>query len=74
MVIEATFLERDAAIARDYGHLTAAEASALAISSGVKNLVLTHISGRYHDAEILAEATKNFPNSQIAKDFDQVVI
>jgi ribonuclease BN (tRNA processing enzyme) len=26
LVIEATFLERDAAIARDYGHLTAAEA------------------------------------------------
>ena len=74
MVIEATFLERDAAIARDYGHLTAAEASALAVSSGVKNLVLTHISGRYSDAEILAEATKNFPNTQIAKDFDQVVI
>lgn len=29
LVIEATFLERDASIARDYGHLTAAEAAAL---------------------------------------------
>ena len=74
MVIEATFLQRDAAIARDYGHLTAAEASALAVSSGVKNLVLTHISGRYSDAEILAEATTNFPNSRVAKDFDQLVM
>jgi ribonuclease Z len=27
LVIEATFLDRDAAIARDYGHLTAAEAA-----------------------------------------------
>lgn len=30
LVIEATFLDRDAAIARDYGHLTATEAAALA--------------------------------------------
>jgi ribonuclease Z len=70
LVIEATFLDRDAAIARDYGHLTAAEAAALAATSGVKLLVLTHISGRYADEEILAEARETFPNSRIAMDFD----
>jgi ribonuclease Z len=43
LVIEATFLERDASIARDYGHLTAAEAAELAATSDVKQLVLTHI-------------------------------
>ena len=53
----ATFLERDLSIARDYGHLTAAEAAELAVMSEVKQLVLTHISGRYPDDEILAEAT-----------------
>jgi ribonuclease Z len=74
LVIEATFLDRDAAIARDYGHLTAAEAAALAAMSNVKQLVLTHISGRYPDEEILAEATKTFPNSRIARDFDRVVV
>jgi ribonuclease Z len=74
LVIGATFLDRDAAIARDYGHLTAAEAAALAARSDVKLLVLTHISGRYSDEEILAEATKMFPNSRIATDFDRVVI
>jgi ribonuclease Z len=37
LVIEATFIERDAAIARDYGHLTAAEAAALAALSNVKH-------------------------------------
>ena len=47
LVIEATFLDRDFAIARDFGHLTAAEAAALAASSNVKLLILTHISGRY---------------------------
>ncbi len=36
LVIEATFLERDASITRDYGHLTAAEAAALAETSNVK--------------------------------------
>ena len=74
LVIEATFLERDASIARDYGHLTAAEAAALAASSNVKLLILTHISGRYPDAEVLAEATKSFPNSRVASDFDHIVI
>jgi ribonuclease Z len=57
MVIEATFLERDAAMALDYGHLTAAKAAELAASAGVKQLILTHISGRYENEEILAEAT-----------------
>jgi hypothetical protein len=71
LVIEATFLSRDAAIARDYGHLTAAEAATLAAMSSVKILVLTHISGRYPDDEILAEATKIFPNSRLAIDFDR---
>ena len=74
LVIEATFLDRDVAIARDYGHLTAAEAAALAAAGGVKLLVLTHISGRYSDDEILAEATKMFPNSRLAADFDCIVI
>jgi ribonuclease Z len=74
LVIEATFLERDAAIARDYGHLTAAEAAALAAMSDVRLLVLTHISGRYSDEEILAEATKTFPNSRVATDFARIVV
>jgi len=74
LVVEATFLERDASIARDYGHLTAAEAAELAVTSNVKQLVLTHISGRYPDEEILAEAAKAFPNSRVAMDFDRVVI
>lgn len=36
LVIEATFLDRDAAIARDYGHITAAEAAALAAMSNIR--------------------------------------
>ena len=74
LVIEATFLERDAATAIDYGHLTAAKAAQLAADSGVKQLVLTHISGRYEDHEILAEATRIFPNSRVAADLDRITI
>jgi ribonuclease Z len=74
LVIEATFLERDAAIAIDYGHLTAAKAAELAAVCGVKQLVLTHISGRYEDHEILAEATRMFSNSRVAADLDRMTI
>jgi ribonuclease Z len=74
LVIEATFLERDSAMARDYGHLTAAKAAALAAESGVKQLVLTHISGRYPKEEILAEAARIFQNSCVAADFDRLAI
>jgi ribonuclease Z len=74
LVIEATFLDRDAPIARDYGHLTAAEAAWLAATNNVKQLVLTHLSGRYRDEEILDEAAKTFPTSRIAADFDHIVI
>jgi ribonuclease Z len=74
LVIEATFLERDAAMASDYGHLTAAKAAELAAAAGVKRLVLTHISGRYTDEEILAEATAVFAETQVAADLDRIAV
>jgi ribonuclease Z len=74
LVIEATFLERDAAMASDYGHLTAARAAELAADAGVKQLVLTHISGRYDVEEILAEATKIFAGARVAADLDRLTI
>jgi ribonuclease Z len=74
LVIEATFLQRDAPMARSYGHLTAAEAATLASASGVRRLILTHISGRYAPNDILAEASKAISNVNIAADFDRVSI
>jgi ribonuclease Z len=74
LVIGATFLERDAEMARDYGHLTAAKAAGLAAAGGVKRLVLTHISGRYEDQEILEEATKIFTKTRIATDLDRLTV
>lgn len=74
LVIEATFLDRDAKTARSYGHLTAAQGAALAAAAGVRRLILTHISGRYEPAAILAEARSIFPASMIAADLDRLTI
>ena len=74
LVIEATFLDRDASTARDYGHLTARDAAAFAAANNIGQLVLTHQSGRYEDDEVLAEAAKIFPNTRIAADFDRIAV
>ncbi|MEU8623113.1 ribonuclease Z [Streptomyces sp. NPDC048623] len=47
LVIESTFLDEDARLAVDHGHLTAGQAAAVARDAGVRHLVLTHFSQRY---------------------------
>jgi ribonuclease Z len=74
LVIEATFLETDAALAAERGHLTAAQAGHLAAAAQVGALYLTHISGRYDLADIAAEAGRCFPNVTVANDFDRVTV
>ncbi|MEV6328907.1 ribonuclease Z [Streptomyces sp. NPDC051909] len=49
LVIESTFLDEDARLAADHGHLTAGQAAAVARDAGVRHLVLTHFSQRYAD-------------------------
>ena len=49
LVIESTFLDQDAGLAEEYGHLTAGQAAAVARDAGVRHLVLTHFSQRYQD-------------------------
>jgi ribonuclease Z len=49
LVIESTFLSEDASLAAEHGHLTAAQAAAVARDGGVRHLVLTHFSQRYGD-------------------------
>lgn len=51
LVIESTFLDEDAALAADHGHLTAGQAARVATEAGVRHLVLTHFSQRYPDPE-----------------------
>ncbi len=50
-VMEATFLSEMEQTAREYAHLTAAQAARIARDAGVKRLVLTHYSQRYGSTE-----------------------
>ncbi|MFJ3142598.1 ribonuclease Z [Streptomyces halstedii] len=52
LVIESTFLDEDVRLATDHGHLTAGQAARVARESGVRHLVLTHFSQRYHDPQL----------------------
>jgi ribonuclease Z len=74
VVVEATYLDRDAALARSHGHLTAAAGARLARASGAGQLLLTHISGRYAADEILAEAGAIFPATRVVADFDRIIV
>ena len=70
LVTEATYLRREADLARRFAHLTAAQAARLARDAGVYQLVLTHVSRRYREAEILEEARSIFSDTVVARDFD----
>jgi ribonuclease Z len=74
LVIEATFLEQDAALAAERNHLTAAAAGRLAAEAEVGALYLQHISGRYEPAAIAAEAARFFPNARVMNDFDRAQV
>jgi len=54
--------------------LGTAAAARLACEAEIGELLLTHISGRYQAAEILAEASAVFPRVRVATDFDRVSV
>ena len=70
LVIEATYLEEEADMARQFSHLTAGRAAELAVKAGVKQLILNHISRRYRAKDVMKEAQAIFPNTRVARDFD----
>jgi ribonuclease Z len=70
LIIEATYLQVDLDMARNFSHLTARQAAEFALKVNAKNLILTHISRRYRERDVLNEARAVFPNSEIARDFD----
>jgi ribonuclease Z len=74
LVIESTYLEEDADMARQFSHLTARQGAELALKAGVRQLILTHISRRYREKDVLAEAQAVFPNVVVARDFDNFQI
>jgi ribonuclease Z len=55
-------------------HTTVREACDIALKAGARTLVLTHISQRYEDDEILNEAQKYFNSVVIAHDFLEIEV
>lgn len=63
LIIESTFLDAQAALAEESGHLTAGQAGRIAAEAGVRQLVLTHLSERYGLADeprFVAEAATEY--------------
>jgi ribonuclease Z len=74
LVIESTYLDAEADMARQFSHLTARQAADLAVKANVKQLMLTHVSRRYRERDVLAEAQSVFPEAKVARDFDNYLI
>jgi ribonuclease Z len=74
LVIESTYLNDEADMAKQFSHMTASGAAELANQANVKKLILTHLSRRYREKDVLAEAQAIFPNTVVARDFDSYTI
>jgi ribonuclease Z len=76
LVIESTFLDEDARLAREYAHLTAGQAGEVAAAAGVRTLVLTHFSQRYPDpARFGEQASARFAGEVVvAADLQRVPV
>ena len=74
LVIESTYLDEEAEMAKQFSHLTARQAAELAVKANVKKLIITHISRRYREKDVLKEAQAIFPNTVVARDFDSFQI
>lgn len=69
LVCEATFLDDEAGLAAEYGHLTARQAARIAAEAGARRLVLTHFSQRHPDERaFLAQAREVFADVVAARD------
>jgi ribonuclease Z len=70
LIHEATFDDELTERAKKDGHSTPSIAAETAKKAGAKWLILTHISARYKDANLLLEqARKVFVNTDVAEDF-----
>jgi ribonuclease Z len=78
LVCESTFAQSEAALAREYGHLTAGQAGRIAAEARARLLVLTHFSQRYEpdDGQRLAgEAAAAFGGEVVlAEDLSRIPV
>ena len=71
LVMEATYLDEDGDIAGQFGHMTAGRAARFAAEMNVGTLLLTHVSRRYRERDIVDEAQRYHPNVYVVRDFDR---
>ncbi|MCQ6273784.1 ribonuclease Z [Bacillus sp. V3B] len=77
LVHESTFANGEEELAHNYYHSTTSQAAEVAKQANVKRLCLTHISSRYDrnaSEELVEEARKIFPATEIAADFKSISI
>jgi ribonuclease Z len=74
LVIESTYTSEEADLAKQFDHLTAAQAAGLAKEAGVRQLILTHLSRRYREKDVQEESQAIFESVHVARDFDQFQI
>jgi ribonuclease Z len=78
LVCESTFADAEAALAREYGHLTARQAGRIAADAGARLLVLTHFSQRYEHGDgprLADEAAAAFGGQVVlASDLDRIPV
>jgi ribonuclease Z len=78
LVCESTFARTEAALAHEYGHLTAGQAGRIAAEAGARLLVLTHFSQRYDPADsqrLAGEAAAAFTGDiVVARDLDRIQV
>lgn len=74
LVIESTYLEEEADMAKQFSHLTAKQAAAFANKIKAGKMIITHLSRRYRDKDVVAEAQSVFPGAVVARDFDTFTI
>jgi len=76
LITESTYSEQEKSLAIEHKHLTSTQAAQIAKKSKSKKLILTHLSQRYeaNPKQILNQAKKIFPKTQIAEDFLEVEV
>ncbi|GAB5493338.1 MAG: ribonuclease Z [Phototrophicaceae bacterium] len=74
LITEATFLDSERQEANSFGHITAKQAGELAKEVNIKHLLLTHVSRRYREFEVIKEAQATFSDSIVVRDLDHFSI
>ncbi len=74
LVIEGTYLDVDAEMAEAFGHMTIGRAARFASEMGVETVLITHVSRRYRERDMIREAEQYHPRAIVVRDFDRFVI